>query len=348
MKLETFVHDVPKVELGLRFEGAVRKQALLMIAEQNDIADKTKKFGDWVNLIDKPDFKRLDEVIRMVATWSQYPEDFSRMAYDIGVMLSKENVKYAEILVNPSLLLPQGTMSVDELLEALNDGRDRAFRGWGVRLEWILIAPREEPRKFEDLVRWATSTATRRNSIVAVGLMGKEDAALSPNPFERSIVLANKKDLPIVVQAGHQQKADGILQVLKDFSPSRILDAWGLIEAPDAIAQIIERDITVVTSMGRAVFIDWVKKYADYPLAELVAQGIKPVISADMPNYFKTNLTDEYFAAVQHVKLPIETLEELAINAVASSFLSPIDKTEMIEQFSSAYAALKQDDAVAE
>jgi len=67
-----------------------------------------------------------------------------------------------------------------------------------------------------------------------------------------------------------------------------------------------------------------------------------------MPIYFKTSLTDEYFAAVQHAKLPIETLEELAINAVASSFLSPIDKAEMIEQFSSAYATLKQDDAVVE
>jgi len=347
MKLETYVHDVPKVELGLRFEGAVRKQVILMIAEQNDVIDRVKRFGDWVKLMDKPDFKRLDETIRMVASWWQYAEDFSRMAYDIGVMLSKDNVRYAEVIINPSLLLSQGGLSVDELLEALNDGRDRALRGWGVRLEWILVAPREEPRKFEDLVRWATSTAARRNSIVAVGLVGKENPII-PNPFERSIVLANKKDLPIVVQAGHQHKADGILQALKDFSPSRILDAWGLNEAPDAIAQILERDITVVTSLGRALCSDWVKKYADYPLSGLVAQSIKPVLSADMPSYYKTTLTDDYFGVVEHAKLPIETLEELALNAVASSFLPPSEKAKMIEQFASSYAQLKEDNIVAE
>ncbi|MCU0481639.1 MAG: hypothetical protein MUE54_10570 [Anaerolineae bacterium] len=341
MKLDDFIKAIPKVELGLRFEGAVRKQILLTIAEQNDIPDKIKRFGDWAALLEKPDYKRLDDIIRMVTTWWQYPEDFSRMAYDAGVMLARENVKYAEVLINPTLLLPQATMSVDELLEALNDGRDRAMRGWGVRLEWILVAPRDEPRKFEELVRWATSTVARRNSIVAVGLIGKEDP-LVPNPFERSVVLANKKDLPIVVQAGHQFKADGVLQAIRDLSPSRILDAWGLVDAPDAINQILEREITVVGSLGRAVHSDWIKRYTDYPLGDLMRQGIKPVISADMPTYYKSTLTGEYQAVVQHTGLPIEALEELALNAVASSFLSPLDKAEMIEQFASAYAQLKE------
>ncbi len=342
MKLENFIHAIPKVELGIRFEGAVRKQILLTIAEQNDIPDKIKRFSDWSGLLEKPDYKRLDEIIRMVTTWWQYPEDFSRMAYDVGVMLARENVKYAEVLINPTLLLPQANMSVDELLEAINDGRDRAMRGWGVRLEWILVAPRDEPRKFEDLVRWTTSTVARRNSVVAVGLIGKEEP-LSPNPFERSITLANKKDLPIVVQAGHHQKADGILQALKDFSPSRILDAWGLVDAPNAINQILEREITITTSISRALHSDWVKKYTDYPLADLVKKGIKPVISADMPTYYKSTLTNEYTNVVQHLDMSLEDLEELALNAVASSFLSPLDKSEMIEQFASAYAQLKED-----
>lgn len=341
MKLEDFIKAIPKVELGLRFEGAVRKQILLTIAEQNDIPDKIKRFGDWAGLLEKPDYKRLDEIIRMTTTWWQYPEDFSRMAYDVGVMLARENVKYAEVLINPTVLLPQANMSVDELLEALNDGRDRAMRGWGVRLEWILVAPRDEARKFEELVRWATSTIARRNSIVAVGLTGKEDPII-PNPFERSIVLANKKDLPIVIQAGHQFKADGILQALRDLSPARILDAWGLVDAPDAINQVLEREVTIVTSLERALHSDWVKRYADYPLADLMKQGIKPVISADMPTYYKSTLTGEYQAIIQHAGLPIEALEALALNAVANSFLSPIDKAEMIEQFASDYAQLKE------
>lgn len=347
MTLESYIHNIPKIELGLRFEGAIRKQTLLMIAQQNEVADKIKRFGDWVALLDKPDFKRLDDLIRMVGTWWQHPEDFSRMAYDMGVMLSKENVKYAEVLINPAILLSQSTLSLDELVEAINDGRDRALRAWGIRLDWILVTPREEPRRFEEIVRWATSTITRRNSIVAVGLVGREEL-ITPNPFERSLQLALKKDLPIVIQAGHMQKAEGILNVISHFSPIRIYDAWGLADAPDAIQQIIDHDITIVTSMGRALCSDWVKSYANYPLLSLYQQGIKPILSADMPSYYKTSLTDEYLASIQHCKLPLEALEELALNAIASSFLSPVDKAEMIEQFASTYVQLKEENSVSE
>lgn len=346
MKLDAYIKSMPKVELGLRFEGAVRKKILLTIAEQNDIPDKIKRFGDWAKLLEKPDIKRIEEVIRMVATWWYYAEDFSRMAYDIGVMLAHENVKYAEILINPTALVPQNNLSVDELIEALNDGADRALRGWGTRMGWILIAPKDEPRKFEDIVRWATSTVARRNSIVAVGLVGREET-LMPNPFERTVSLAVKKDLPIVVQAGHQMRAEGILNAIQHYSPSRILDANGLADAPDAISQIIERDISVVTSIGRIINLELNKKYSDYPLTDLIGHGIKPVLSADMPTYH-TTLADDYLGVVEQMKMPIETLDELALNAVANSFLSPVDKAEMIEQFASAYATLKEDDMVTE
>ncbi|PJF31104.1 MAG: hypothetical protein CUN52_03140 [Phototrophicales bacterium] len=348
MKLDAYIKSMPKIELGLRFEGAVRKKILLTIAEQNDIPDTIKRFSDWVRLLEKPDPKRIEEIVRMVTTWWRYAEDFSRMAYDIGVMLANENVKYAEVLINPTVLLQQGQLplSIDELIEALNDGRDRAYRGWGVQMGWILVAPRDEPRKFEDIVRWATSNATRRNSIVAVGLVGKEEI-VAPNPFERTIALAVKKDLPIVIQAGHQLKAEGILHALKDYSPSRILDATGLADAPDAISQILEREIGIVCSIGRIVNTDWSKKYADYPLADLLQHGIKPAISADMPTYH-TTLIDEYLAIVEQMKLPIETLEDLSLHAVANSFLSPSDKSDLIEQFASTYAHLKSDDVVAE
>ncbi len=341
MKLDAYIKSMPKVELGLRFEGAVRKKILLTIAEQNDIPDKIKRFGDWARLLEKPDIKRIEELIRMVTTWWYYAEDFSRMAYDIGVMLAHENIKYAEILINPSVLLPQSHLSIDELIEALTDGADRALRGWGTRIGWILTAPKDEPRKFEDIVRWATSNVARRNSIVAVGLVGKEEIVM-PNPFERTVSLAIKKDLPIVVQAGHQLRGEGILNALQYYSPTRILDASGLVDAPDAITQIIERDITVVTSIGRIINLEFNKKYSDYPLKDLIGHGIKPVLSADMPTYH-TSLTDDYLGVVEQMKIPIEILEELALGAVANSFLSPLDKAEMIEQFASAYATLKQD-----
>ena len=44
MTVEDFVHAMPKVELNIRLEGGMRKETLLMIAEQNEIPDAEKNF----------------------------------------------------------------------------------------------------------------------------------------------------------------------------------------------------------------------------------------------------------------------------------------------------------------
>ena len=114
------------------------------------------------------------------------------MVYDIGVVLSKAKVIYAEICVAPSEFMQTSSMSIDVFINALNDGRDRALRAWGVDMSWVLCIPCENPRVGDDVARWATSAAAKSGNVVALGLIGEENAQ-PVGQFKRAFATAHKK-----------------------------------------------------------------------------------------------------------------------------------------------------------
>lgn len=341
MSIEGFIRAMPKVELRVRLDGAYRKESLLAIAEQNDIPTSVKNFGQLAALLDKPDYARLDEMLAIFSGWLQQSEDLTRVVYDLGVHLSKQNVKYAEVIIDPMLHILPG-LSFEDFMSAINDGRDRARRGWGIQMCWVLAMPRIEPRRADEIVRWATSAAGKRGGIVGIVLSGREDAQ-PPGQFERAFVSAHKKELPTAAYAGDPLGAEGVLQAINQLHPQRILDGWGTADAPDVLKLLRDEDITLDICLSRALCLNQVAAYKDYPLRHIYDDNVKLVISAEMPGVYKSTLVDEYLAVVEHCGFSLEELEELALNAISASFLPDEDKLAMAAEFRQAYAVLRDE-----
>jgi hypothetical protein len=75
MSVASYIQAMPKVELVLTLEGAMQRIPLLKIAEANEIPETLKHFSDWVSLLDKPDYKRLSNLIKMAASWLQIADN---------------------------------------------------------------------------------------------------------------------------------------------------------------------------------------------------------------------------------------------------------------------------------
>jgi adenosine deaminase len=340
MSRESFIQAIPKVELDIYLEGTIRKETLLTIAEQNDVAETLKQFNQWVNLFDNPDYQRLDEIIRTFSQWLQQPDDFSRIVYELGVSLDKQNVRYAEVHVNPLLYLENSGLTFEQFLTALNDGRSRCERAWGVRIGWILDVPRDQPRKADDVLRWATSAAAKKGGVVGMGLSGLENAQPAAQ-FERPFKTAQKKELPRSAQAGAQLAAEGILDVLQQIEPDRIIDGWGTADAPDVIGILTERHIPLSVCIARALCLGKVETASSFPLRQLYDDGVLLTVGSSMPNLYKTTLVNEYLTLAEHVGFETEEVEEIALNAVRVSWLPDEEKTAMLNDFSSKYAELR-------
>jgi adenosine deaminase len=341
MSVETYIRAMPKVELRVRLEGAFRKQTLQVIAEQNDIPPTTKNYSQFLNMIDRPDYNRLDDLSQTYSQWLREAEDITRLVYDAGVALVKQNVRYAEIYVHPIYHMPQG-MSLDGLLEALNDGRDRVLRGWGVRLSWVILLPRDEPRRADEVVRWASSATGKKGHVVGFALVGRDNAP--PNEqIDRAFATAFKKDVPRFAFAGEPRGAEGVLEVLNQYMPTRILDGWGAADAPDVLSLLSDRQTIVDVCMSRALCHGWTKSYVDYPLRRLYDENVNLTLSSDMPTFYKSSLSDEYLAAVEHCGLTIAELEAIALNAVRGSLLPEAEKNALLAEFTAEYARLREE-----
>ncbi len=341
MSLTSFVQAMPKVELDVHLEGAVQAKTLLMIADRNEIRDGVKHFDDWARLLAKPDYKRLPDLVRMISTWLTQPDDLARIAYDAGYTLSQQQVRYAELRVLPSLYDGIG-LSLDDFMAAINDGRDRARRAWGIELAWILTIPRDEPRRADDYARYVAANSYERSGIVGLGLSGREEVQPA-GQFERAFRMAEKKGVPRSVRAGDGLMAEGILASLEALAPNRLQDARGLLDSPKALAKVVEQDLGVVVSLRRAVAVGWVGNPSEYPLRQLYDEGIRLCLSTDMPQLYGTSIVEEYRLAVEQAGLSIDELEEVALNAVRASFAPPDLKAELLERFTADYTALRSE-----
>ncbi|MCU0498035.1 MAG: hypothetical protein MUF87_11850 [Anaerolineae bacterium] len=339
MSIETYLQAMPKVDLGIQLEGAAPKHSLLMFAEQNEIP-VNKPFNEIVKQLDHPNYDKLPELLNTISQWIHHPDDLSRLVYDVGVALSKQNVRYAEMGVSPLLYMGHTGMSFEHFIEALNVGRDKALRGWKIRLQFVINVPREEPRRSDDVVRWATSVAGRRNGVVGLGLNGREEAQPA-GQFERPFRAADKKNCPRIVHAGDKLGAEGMLDALKHLMPTRIIGGWGTADAPDVINALVDQNIPLDLCVPRALCYNRVSTYADYPVRDLYDQDVKLTLTSHMPALYKTTLNDQYLALYEHNKLSVEEIEEIALNGIRYSLLSDDEKTIMTASFKEDYAKLR-------
>ena len=332
MSFQDFITSLPKVELNLQLTGALRKESLLLIANQNGIPAQLEDFAHWVEMLNRPDPERIDEIARVVGSWVMYPEDIALVIYDIGVALSKQNVRYAEVTVVPSDFIGTARMNFDSFLDALNDGRDRALRAWNVDMSWILCIPRDNPRAGDDVARWASSSAARRGNVVALGLVGREDAQ-PVGQFRRAFATAHKKELFTVASMGDSLGASGIREALDELQPNRLDNSWRIADDDSSLNQVVDAGIPLVNSITRALKTGQADKAPDIPIQRLLDRKAQLALSCDKPSLYQSSLIDEYVLAHEEYGIASDTLVQLARRSIELSFLDAERKENMLRNF---------------
>lgn len=332
MSFRDFIAAIPKVELNLQLTGALRRESLLMIAHQNGVPAQRQDFEQWLALIDRPDYARLDEIAREAGSWVMYPEDIALAVYDMGLALSKQNVHYAEVAVAPPDFIGAAHMNFDTFFDALNDGRDRVLRAWNVDMSWILCIPWDNPRSGDDVARWATGGAAQLSNVVGLGLTGPEGAQ-PVGQFRRAFDTARKKEIFTVVNAGSSLGVDGIDDALTELSPHRLTDSWGIAGHSATRDTLAENEIPVVVSLHRAQRLGFIETAADYPLRQLLDSGLQILLSSGMPSLLGADLIDEYELAHTACGLDTDALIQLMRRSIELSFLDSEHKEKLLLRF---------------
>ncbi|MDQ7034568.1 MAG: hypothetical protein Q9P01_06955 [Anaerolineae bacterium] len=169
--------------------------------------------------------------------------------------------------------------------------------------------PRDRPRKSDDIARWATSVTAQKGNVVGLTLVGKED--LQPiAQFKKAFNTVEKKGLARITHVLSHPHSDSFQEVVDTVNPSRLTDAWGLLDDPEAVDYVVENEIPVLLTPTREVRLGRISSVAEYPLPQLLDRGVKVVLGSGMPALYETSLNDEYVAAVEQAGVTLDEIQK--------------------------------------
>src|SRR6266496_3872110 len=92
--LDTCITRMPKVELHLHLEGSITPATLLRIARRNNVDIPARDEAGVAQLFKYRNFHEFLTVFMALARSLIYGEDFEQIAYELGLQLARQNVRY--------------------------------------------------------------------------------------------------------------------------------------------------------------------------------------------------------------------------------------------------------------
>jgi aminodeoxyfutalosine deaminase len=327
----SFIRTLPKAELHLHLEGSIEPPTLLELRKKHG---KSGTLEEIEQLFRYQDFTGFLMAFKAVTEDLQHPDDYELITYRLMEKLKSENVLHAEVYVSVGVVLRR-QQDFHAIFTALERGRERGERDFGISLLWIFDAVRhfgaEAAREVVDL-----AVKYRGPGVAGFGIGGDEKRA-GPELFREVYALAGQNDLRLTVHAGENAGPDSIWGAL-NLRAERIGHGLTARQDPELVEELAQRQIPIEICMTSNLRTGCCASLADHPVRNYFDQGVMITLNTDDPAMFRTSLNQEYQLAQDQFGFTNEHLRELARNSFEASFLPAEKKLQFLNLFDAAAA----------
>jgi adenosine deaminase len=315
---------LPKAELHIHMEGAMRTATVLELVERNGVPAPSGLTATGWRFSGPEDF--IAQYIALCGLMTRL-EDYQRLGHEVAEDLAATGVRYAEAVFTPSA--HAATMGDDWFgpIEALLDGLAAGERATGTA---VRLAP--------DVVRDAGMDAGRRTlevarkfvgrGVVALNCAGSEVAAIAP--FAPLFAEAKEAGLGSVPHAGEWAGPANVWETLEHYAPDRIGHGVRAIDDPRLVETLAERRIPLEVSPLSNVATGVYPSLEAHPFLRLREAGVVVTLNSDDPPMFGDGwLTPVYEAARRAWGLSDQELAAIARTGVDASFAEAERKAEL-------------------
>jgi aminodeoxyfutalosine deaminase len=340
--LSSFLHSMPKAELHVHLEGSVDAQTLLELAARHQALDQlpaqdVEGLRRWFIFRDFPHFV---SVYMAIQSLIRTADDFATIVYRCGEDMAAQNICYRELTVTTYThtdMQPKG-LSIEAILDGLEEGRQRAKSAFGVEMRWIFDVPRNasftpggyDPRPAE--VTLSHALAGRSYGVVGFGLGGYEVGA-PPEPFAHAFAAAKEAGLSVIPHAGETVGPSSVWGAVNALHADRIGHGVRAVEDPTLLALLAERQIPLEVSLGSNIRLGIYRSLAHHPFPHLDHMGLLLTVNSDDPSLFNTTLLDEYRLLAETFAYNQDDLARIARNAFSSSAAEAALKQKLLAEF---------------
>ncbi len=328
-ELDEFICRMPKVELHIHLEGAAASHTLLELANRNEVPIPAWDLASIEELYTYNSFGDFLTVFMALTRTIVKYQDFEQVAYELGLMLARQNVLYAEVMLSPMQHLLNG-INLLRAVAATSEGFRRAEQETGIVVRLALDYGRQYGTDYAwnvlDIARHAMEYG-----VVAWSIGGNE-IHHPPEPFAEVFASARSAGLHLMAHAGEVAGPPSVWGAVDALQVERVGHGIRSVDDPALVRYLVEQEVVLDVSPSSNIQTGAAASWETHSLRQLYDAGVIVTINSDDPTFFCTTLTDEYRRVTRHFGFNADDLCVLVQNSVRASFLPPAEKETLLRR----------------
>ena len=323
----TWLRGLPKAELHLHLEGSITPETLVELSQANDTVPLTLDAAKQV--YSYTDFPSFLMSFKAVTQRLHTAADYETITYAMLRDLAAQGIRHAEAYISIGILYHFARLDVDEVMAAIERGRVRGEKDFGISLLWIIDAVRhfglEECAR---VFRKAAELQHQYPSVVGIGI-GGDEARGPAQDFRELYAEAKAAGLHLTCHAGESTGPQSVWAAL-NIGAERIGHALTAQQDLDLIEVLAQRQIPLELNITSNLRTGCCPALLEHPARRYFEEGLMVTLNSDDPPFFGATLLDEYLLAHTEFELSLDQLREIAANSIEASFLKPERKLALL------------------
>ena len=321
---------LPKCELHLHLEGTIVPETLVALSRRHDAEPLTPEAARALYVYE--DFQGFLMAFKSVSERLQTPEDYELIAYEMVRRLAAQGVRHAEVYISIGIILRfKQPMRVEDVIAAIERGREHAEQEFGTTVFWIFDAVRHFGADEAAVVfRKAAKLKQQYPSIVGIGI-GGDEARGPAEDFRELYAEAKAAGLHLTVHAGESVPASSIWAAI-NIGAERLGHALSAVNDPDLMDLLAERQIPLELNLTSNLRTGCCGAIEHHPVRHYFEAGLMVTLNSDDPPMFGADLLDEYETVQREFDFTDKQMREFAANSVEASFLPAERKVAMLRE----------------
>jgi len=327
-------NDLPKTEIHVHLEGAIRTQTIIDIAKEYDLKLPSYQVSELDGHVKVYDQMRDLETVLAAFTIFQNsitsPAVVERIAWELFEDSARQNIKLLEVRFSPDWAFHGHNLDWDDCLERLLRAKERAEREFDMAIGFIAITSRSMgPGSCVKTVDWAI-----RHTDEIVGLdLADSERDFPLRDFIQPVQKAKEAGLKVTIHTGEDTPASFVKETIELAMPDRIGHGIHAIEDMHVIDLIKKRGITLEINPWSNYLTNSVRTIEEHPLKKLFDLGVRVTINSDDPEVLETNLNNEYRIAHEVLGMSMEDITTCNRYAFDASFLDGAEKQRIWDRY---------------
>lgn len=336
-----FIHSLPKTEIHIHAEATVSFESYFALNQKYRADESLKNPTDFRRLLEMDSLGVMIKNFFYLQSLFRAPEDFGYIVTDVRDYALRNNIRYLELFVAPSMVLKRGDVDFAGIMDPLVEGFAGIAASGGPDVRLLVDVSRAFGRdnaasNLKFLLEYITKRPTDR--ILGIGLGGQE-AGNPCRAYKDVFRAAREAGLHVVAHAGEEVGPESIRDAVVELGAERIGHGTSALQDPALMDLLKERAIPLeICPTSNVVTGKYVHRYEEHPIKTFYERGLLVTLNTDDPVLFDVELEDEYRSVMERLAFGEKEIIALLRNGIRAAFMTETQKERAYKQLEAALA----------